>query len=195
MALMLLLPTLLHADEPAVCPANELHAQKPADYVIGPDDILTINIVQPEQMENIVTVSPAGNINFPYIGNVVVKGRTLEEVHKEIQQRLGEGYLKYPIVVVGLKESHSRKFFVYGEVTKPGTYPLEENTTVLRAISMAEGFSRFGSASRVKVLRPRQNDTGYETLKVNVKDMMDGDCNADMILQPGDIVVISEGVL
>ncbi len=192
--MLLFFPVLVYADNQPPCVDIGPQKPGPSDYIIGADDILTISILQPDQMQNDMTVSPDGNISVPYIGNVIVKGRNLAEVQKEIQTRLGNGYMQYPTVVVSLKQSNSRKFFVYGEVTHPGPYPLEENTTVLRAISMAEGFTRFGSASRVKVLRPRERGTGYTTIPLNIKAIMDGDCNADLVLQSGDIVVVSEGV-
>ncbi|MBI4309437.1 MAG: polysaccharide export protein [Candidatus Omnitrophica bacterium] len=164
-------------------------------YTVGVDDILTINLLQPERIENEVTVSPDGTLSFPYVGHLLVKGRTIDQIQQEIHQRLSDGYFKYPSVVVSLKESRSRRFFVYGEVNKPGPYPMEDNTTVLRAISMAGGFTRFGSASRVKILRPRESRAGYGMTQVNIKSVMDGDSQSDVILKSGDIVVVSEGLL
>lgn len=163
-------------------------------YTIGVEDIIKIDVIQPEQITSTVTVSPDGFISFPYIGSLKVKGKTLTEIQEEIVKSLTDGYMKYPIVSVILVESRSRKFFVYGEVIKPGTYPLEENTTVMRAISMAGGFTKYGSSSRVKVLKPRKNSPGYDTIKINLKGLMDGDAQADQILESGDIVVVSEGV-
>ena len=164
------------------------------EYKVGIDDILTINVLQPDQIQTEVTVSPDGSISFPYIGNILIKGLTLNEIRQQIQDQLSDGYLKYPLVVVSLKESRSRKFFVYGEVVKPGSYPLEANTTVLRAISVAGGFPRFGSASHVKVLRPKELKTGYDTIQVNIKSVMEGDSDEDLVLKAGDIVVVSEGI-
>jgi len=71
---------------------------------------------------------------------------------------------------------------------------MTEKMSVLRAISMAGGFTKFGSSSRVKVLRARHENTGYETIKIKIKDVMDGDSKADLLIENGDIVVISEGV-
>ncbi len=164
------------------------------EYTIGPDDKIQISVLQPELIEKLMTVSPDGTITFPYIGSVVAKGKTMPQLQEEIQSRLADGYMKYPVVLVTLEEINSRKFFVYGEVSKPGSYPLEENTTVLRAISMAGGFTKFGSSSRVKVLRPRSNGSGYEVTKIPIKSLMDGNDQADMPLTIGDIVVVSEGI-
>jgi len=165
------------------------------EYQVGPNDILDINILQPEPpLLNTVTVSPDGDITFPYIGTVSVKGKTLAQIQEDVQKRLGDGYIKYPVVSVDLKQSHSRRFFVYGEVVKPGAYDMEENMTVLGGISIAGGFSQFGSASRVKILRPKKGTTGYDVIKVNVKDVMDGVADSDPAIDQGDIIVVSEGI-
>lgn len=123
----------------------------------------------------------------------MVKGQTLSDVQRTIESKLADGYMKYPIVSVALKESRSRKFFVYGEVMKPGTYYINENVTVLRGITMAGGFSKFGS-SKVKVLRPNKDKPGYSTIRVDIKAVMDGNSAEDLLLEPEDIVVVTQGV-
>jgi len=177
------------AEKPASVPQAAM-----AEYTVGIDDVLEISMLEPEKMASLATVSPDGTISFAYIGNVNVRGMTLNQIQEMIRTKLSEGYLKYPVVSVSLRESRSRKFFVYGEVIKPGAYFIEENTTVLKAISMAGGFTRYGSSSRVKILRSRKGGPGYEQIKINIKAVMDGDSNADIVLQPGDTVVVSEGV-
>jgi polysaccharide export outer membrane protein len=102
--------------------------------------------------------------------------------------------MKYPVVSVALKESRSRKFFVYGEVMRPGSFPLEENMSVLKAISMAGGFTKYGSSSRVKLLRPKKEAAGYETKNVDIKAVMDGDSSKDLLIEPEDMIVVSEGI-
>lgn len=163
-------------------------------YKVGVDDVLEISIIQPETYMTSVTVAPDGRISFPYVGTVYVKGRTLDEIKDSLESALSDGYMEYPVLTVFLKESLSRKFFVYGEVIKPGTYRLHESTTVLKAITIAGGFTRFGSSSKVKILREKEDGPGYENFLVNIKDVMNGDDSKDIILQPNDIVVVSEGV-
>jgi polysaccharide export outer membrane protein len=163
-------------------------------YRVGVDDVISITILRPENFETTVTVSPDGFITFPYIGTVKVKEKTLDEIRDSIQSELADGVMKYPVVLVTLKESRSRKFFVYGEVSKPGAYQLEDNITILRAISVAGGFTKYGSSSRVKVLRERDYAPGYESIRVNIKEVMDGQLEEDIMIRPGDVIVISEGV-
>lgn len=172
----------------------ELPKVNPDTYTVGIDDVLEISVLQPDQLLRVVKVAPDGMIAFPYIGSVKVKGLTIPQIQKEIQDALSDGYMQYPVVVVSLQESLSRKFFVYGEVIKPGEYSITENTTVLRAISMAGGFTKFGSSSRVKVLRPRENSPSYETITIDIKQVMSGQSEKDLLLTAGDMVVVSEGV-
>ncbi len=163
-------------------------------YAVGVDDILEVSVLQPDELLRVVNVAPDGTITFPYIGTIKVKGLNITQIQEKVRTALADGYLKYPVVVVSLQESRSRKFFVYGEVIKPGTYAMAENTTVLRAISMAGGFSRFGSSSRVKVLRPKEAQAGYETVKIDIKKVMNGNSQDDILLKAGDMVVVSEGM-
>ena len=163
-------------------------------YTVGVDDILEVSVLQPDKIKQVVSVAPDGTIVFPYIGTVEVRGLTIEEVQAKVRDGLANGYMKYPLVVVALQQSRSRNFYVYGEVIKPGAYPLQENTTVLRAISMAGGFTKFGSSSRVRILRPRQNEAGYEPIRIEIKKLMSGSPEDDILLKPGDMVVVSEGV-
>ena len=174
-------------------PARAEEAKK-TGYAVGIDDVLDINVLQPEVLATSVTVAPDGSIAFPYIGNVNVKGLTLGEIQEEIQARLADGYMKYPVVAVSLRESRSRKFFVYGEVLRPGTYPIQEKVTVLKAISMAGGFTKYGSSSNVKVLRPKKTGAGYKTIKVSISGVMNGHSDADILIEPEDVVVVSEGI-
>jgi len=88
----------------------------------------------------------------------------------------------------------ANKFYVYGEVNKPGMYSLASKTTALTAISIAGGFTRFGSASRVKVVRMDEKTGKYELIKVNIAQAIAGNFKADVLLMPGDVVVVSEGV-
>jgi polysaccharide export outer membrane protein len=163
------------------------------EYRIGIGDKIEVKILKPDVLTDTSTVSPSGEISVSYLGSVQVKGKTISQVQREIQWRLANGYLRYPVVVVSLIESNSRNFTVSGEVVKPGSYPLQENTTVLKAISIAGGFTKFGSKSRVKLLRPNTDKPGYQSIKINLRKAMDGEEKEDILLQPGDIVIVSEG--
>ncbi|MBN2040399.1 MAG: polysaccharide export protein [Spirochaetes bacterium] len=162
------------------------------EYKVGIGDILEVRILKPDPSNDRVTVSPSGDISVAYLGSVKVKNKTITEIQRIVQTRLANGYLKYPVVTVSLVESRSRNFTITGEINNPGSYSLTENTTVLKAISVAGGFTRFGSKSKVRILRPRGDRPGYTKIEVDVSKVMDGDARADIVIEPGDIIVISE---
>ncbi|OHB68145.1 MAG: hypothetical protein A2W17_12280 [Planctomycetes bacterium RBG_16_41_13] len=88
----------------------------------------------------------------------------------------------------------NKKFYVYGEIMRPGEFILEDNMTVLKALSLAGGFTKWGSPGQVKILRQSKDKLGYETTKANIKSAMEGDAAADIVLQPDDIIVVSAGI-
>jgi len=162
-------------------------------YVVGVEDVLEVNILQPEKLTSQAAVSPDGSISLPYVGNVIVNGMTLNQIKDKVQAELANGYMKYPLVFVSLKESHSKKFFVYGNVAKPGSYALTEKTTVLNAIAIAGGLSKYDPSSHVRVLRLNTKSGDYETIDVDVGVAAKGQSAQDIILSPGDTVTVSEG--
>ncbi|HQO38330.1 MAG TPA: SLBB domain-containing protein [Candidatus Omnitrophota bacterium] len=165
----------------------------PAEYRVGVDDVLDINILKPEKLSITVNVSPDGSVSMVYLGNVRVKGLTLSEIQNEIQNRLADGYMNYPLVSVFVKESRSRKFFVYGDVARPGSYSMDHTTTVLKAISMAGGFSKNSASSNIKILRSAAEGAGYRHIDVDMKAVMQGSSKADVNIEPGDTLIVSEG--
>jgi polysaccharide export outer membrane protein len=89
----------------------------------------------------------------------------------------------------------NKSYFIYGEANKIGEFVLKNNMTVFKAVTIAGGMTKWGSEGRVKVLR--MNDTGdeFRTIKVDLDDIIDGDASKDVILQPGDVIIASSGLL
>jgi polysaccharide export outer membrane protein len=175
-----------------MAPSTALHAaQSASGYVVGVDDVLVVSVLQPDKMETEVIVSPDGTITFPYIGNVDVQGLGLMDVQEKIQTGLSD-YMKYPVVAVSLKESRSRMFYVYGEVKLPGAYPIQQNMSVLRAVSLAGGFTKTASTNNVKILRAHKDGSGNETLSADVSAVMEGKSQNDIKIEPGDVITVSQ---
>ncbi len=175
-------------------PCARLHAADAVsnvDYLVGVDDIILVTVIQPDKLESELTVSPDGAITFPYIGKVVVKGLTLMQIQENIQTRLAD-YMKYPVVTVSLRESRSRMFFVYGEVKIPGAYPIQQNMSVLRAVSMAGGFTPVAATNEVKILRAKADQSGNETLTTDVSAVMQGKTQNDIKVEAGDVITVSK---
>jgi polysaccharide export outer membrane protein len=95
------------------------------------------------------------------------------------------------ILIIGKNQT----YFVNGEVMKPGEYMLKSGMTAFKAITIAGGFTKWGSGSRVHILRQKEGSEGFEKIRVDLKKVEKGDASYDIKLKANDIVVVSEGIL
>jgi polysaccharide biosynthesis/export protein len=124
-----------------------------SDYIIGPQDNLEINVFQVMDLTKTVRVESSGMILLPLIGQVRASGRTVKDLSDEIAQKLGEKYVKDPLVTVTVMESASQKVTVDGAVTQPGIYPISGNTTLSQAVALARGTIEDANLRQVAVFR------------------------------------------
>ena len=96
----------------------------PTNYVIGPQDVLTIAVFDQEDLGGKFPVDSDGTFTFPLIGRVKAGGLTLRELEAELKKQLKNGFFKDPQLSVGVEQYRSQKIHVVGEVRNPGTYPL-----------------------------------------------------------------------
>ncbi len=116
---------------------------------LGPEDVLTVDVFdQPNYSRANITVPPNGRINYPVIGQVMVAGRAIEEIEKEITERLSE-YIREPKVTVQLVQVHSMKYMVVGDVATPGIYEMTRRMTVNEALAKAGDVSRYGDMKNI----------------------------------------------
>ena len=175
-------PTTPPAGMPASIPL-------PADYVIGPDDVLAVLYWREKDMSVDQTiVRPDGMITLPILNDVKAAGLTPEQLRDQISQAASK-YVEDPNVTIVVKQINSRRVFVTGQVTKGGAFPLTSPTTVMQAIAMAGGLSEYAKASDIVVMRTVNGKT--QRLKFNYKDVIKGKkLEQNVELRPGDTVVV-----
>jgi polysaccharide export outer membrane protein len=159
------------------------------DYLIGPEDVLSINVWREPDISRPVTVRLDGAISLPLVGEVTASGRTPLQLEKEITQKL-RAYISDPEVAVMVQEMRSKRFNVLGQVVRPGSYLLGNSITVLDAIALAGGFRDFAKEKAIYVLR--KNPDGTETrLPFNYKDVIKGrNVEQNIKLEPRDSLVV-----
>jgi len=145
---------------------------KPAEYVIGPDDLLAVNVWKEPEISRNVPVRPDGKISLPLIGDLRADGRTPTQLQDEIRQKL-LAYLSDPEVSVIVQEAKSQKFNILGEIERPGSYVLSHSMTVLDAIAVAGGFKDFAKTSKIYVLRI-SGDGSRACIPFNYKEVIKG---------------------
>src|SRR5438874_2823147 len=117
--------------------AQQAHEQS-ADYRIGPQDLLEINVFEATELNRTVRVAESGEVSLPLLGGVRVTGLTAREMEGVLAQRLRE-FLKDPHVSVMVAAIESHPISVIGEVNKPGVFQVRGSKTLLEMLSMAQG--------------------------------------------------------
>jgi polysaccharide export outer membrane protein len=158
-------------------------------YVIGVDDVLAINVWKEPDVSRTVPVRSDGKISLPLAGEVQASGETPKQLEKALAAKL-QSFISEPEVTVIVTEVRSQKFNVLGMVSKPGSYPLTNSSTVLDAIAQAGGFRDFAKQKSIYVLR--QNSDGSQVrLPFNYKEVIKGkDSGQNIKLQPRDTIVV-----
>lgn len=125
-----------------------------ATYQVEPGDVLLIAFYGggDKQEEFAGTVSTAGTITSPLLGEIKVEGMTTYQVAQTLTTMLAKDFFVNPQVLVSVKE-YGGQVYVMGAVSRPGAYGFQEGLTALRACLLAGGFSDFASLRRVKISR------------------------------------------
>jgi polysaccharide export outer membrane protein len=110
-----------------------------ADYRIGPDDQLEINVLEAGELNREPRVSASGEISLALIGSVQAEGLTPRELELVLEELLRRSYLKNPHVSVQVREMQSHPVAVFGAVKKPGVFQVRQPKTVIELLSMSEG--------------------------------------------------------
>jgi polysaccharide biosynthesis/export protein len=171
------------------------------DYVLGPDDEITIFSVQAEEIANKqFRIGTSGDLNIPLVGRVHAAGLTVEGLQDEINNRL-KNYIKEPDAAISVTQSRSQPVSVFGSVAKPGIVQLEGRKTLIEVLTLAGGLSN-DAGSRIKITRMHQygpiplptakTDGDYSIAEVNANSLRDATEPQDNIqIMPNDVIAVS----
>lgn len=160
-------------------------------------DTIAISVYQDPKLDRQVIIGPSGTFSFPLAGRIQASGLTPENVEKALKTKLRDKYTMPPDVTVALitpakpNEEDRPKFFVTGQVGRPGPYPLSEGINVVQAIAISGGLGPFAARKRIQV---RRKVAGVDsTITFNYSAFESGDdASGNIDLQPGDIVIVPE---
>lgn len=127
-------------------------------YVIGPEDILDVAVWGNAEITRTVPVRPDGKISLPLLNDIQAAGLTPLQLRDALAKALTV-YIPQPAVSVLVREIHSLKVTVIGQVKTPGRYELKDRATVLDLLAMAGGLTEFASRGRIVVLRQESGGT------------------------------------
>lgn len=169
-------------------PAAAAGVTPPADYVIGPEDILSVFVWREKDLSTEVMVRPDGQVSLPLLNDVPAAGLTPEQFRQRVTEAASK-YIEQPNVTVIVKAINSRKVFVTGEVEKPGPYPLGGPTTVVQLLAQAGGLREYADSKNITVMRTEAGK--MSRLRVNYEDIKKGRrMEQNILLKPGDTVIV-----
>jgi polysaccharide export outer membrane protein len=156
----------------------------PNSYTLGPDDIIFVRVWREPDLGGTMAVRPDGKITLPLINEVKAAGLTPVQLGDQIKESLAK-FINNPDVMVSVQSVRSKRYYMDGEINRPGAYPLATPTTVFEALTMAGGFREFANKKSILIMR------GSQRLKFNWKEVVKGKNLAqNVLLQNGDHVVV-----
>jgi polysaccharide biosynthesis/export protein len=155
-------------------------------YIIGPEDVLSIYVWREESLTKTLPVRMDGKISLPLLDDVQAAGMTPLQLKSELTEKLKK-YIDDPTVTVTVAEANSFKVYILGEVNKPGVQILRSETTLLKLITVVGGFTSFANVKKITIIT---KENGVEKrITANYKKIIDGE-EPNIIIQRGDTVIV-----
>ena len=171
-------------------PSAPIGVQVTPDYVIGPDDVITVVVWKEEDVSGDFTVRPDGKISLPLMNDVSVAGLTPEQLRARITEAAAK-FIEDPTVTIVVKEIKSRKVFVMGQVAKPGPYPLIGPGRVVQLLATAGGLLEYANEENISIVRTENGR--QKSYRFNYKDFTRGrNLDQNIELKPGDQIIVPE---
>ncbi len=168
--------------DPAIFP----HLATP--YLIRFGDKLQVSFNYTPEFDRLVTVRPDGRITLSWVGDLEVAGRTTDEIAGEIEEVYSE-MVRNPELVVSVTSVAPMRFYVFGEVRKPGFYDVQNRVTMLEAIAMAGGMTTKAEWKSILLFHPISSDTGTVE-QIDLETSINGDSYALHLVQSFDIIYV-----
>ena len=162
-------PCVLWAAEAKAPVPATVPAASPAEYRIGPGDVLNIEVWKDPVLTRLVTVLPDGRIAYPLVGELAAAGKTVSQLKKEIEGKLAR-YLQDAVITVEVRQMNSYHIYVLGRVNAPGRSILSSNVNVLQALAIAGGPNAFANRSRIRIFREEGGKTLDHPVRLRRRD-------------------------
>jgi polysaccharide export outer membrane protein len=176
-------------DAPPVAASGTNPVAQPVDpksYLIGPEDLLRIEVFRDADMSRAVSVRPDGKITLPLVGDLQAEGLTPERLTAQVKEALSQ-FENNPEVTISVLQVNSKSFTVTGKVNRSGRFPLVTPVRVFDALGLTGGFQDFANTKNITIVR------GTQRLTFNYNDFVKGKKEAldqNIWLQNGDTILV-----
>ena len=164
-----------------------------ADYRLGPNDLLDVEVFGLPDLKRTVRVNSSGQVSLVLIGNISLAGLSAQQAEKIIADKYSEKFLQNPQVSVFIREFTTQRITIEGAVNKPGIYPVTGQVTLLRVLALAGGGAGYSDLSEIKVFRVGQNGA-KDTQTHNLDKIRSGEMPDPLILAD-DVIVVKRNAI
>lgn len=165
---------------------KSVYAPYSGDYILGPEDLIEIDVFQVDDLKRTVRISSNGYIKLPLTGMIKAAGLTGAALETAISRRL-EQYLQEPAVSVFVQEYRSQRITVLGAVKSPGSHVVTGQKYLLDLLSLSEGLAE--NAGDICYIRRDK-----ETIIVDLNNLLiKGDARLNIPVFAGDIIHVAKG--
>lgn len=176
------------------------HALAPAedsaplhDYLIGPGDAVNILVWRNPEVSLTVAVRPDGKITTPLVEDLMASGKTSTQLARDIEQALGKFILQpvVTVIVTNFAGPYAEQIRVIGAAAKPQALPYRQGMSLMDVLITVGGITDFAAGNKASVIRMREG--AQQQLRVRLDDLLrDGDISANIMMRPGDVLLIPE---
>jgi polysaccharide biosynthesis/export protein len=163
------------------------------DYIIAPGAILNVFVWQHPDLSTTVPVRPDGKISTPLIEDMQAAGKTPTQLARDMEEVLSR-LIRQPTVNVIMQTaspSFQQQVRVVGQAANPQALAYSEGMTLLDVMIQVGGLSEFAAGNRAKLVR--RTADGPVEINVRLNDLLNaGDMRQNVVIQPGDVVIIPE---
>jgi polysaccharide export outer membrane protein len=184
---------------PQLAPASFVAMQEGPgeEYVIGPLDELTVFVWRNPELGAQVQVRPDGRITTPLITDMPAVGKTPSMLAEDIKLQLSQ-FIQEPLVSVIVNKfagTFSQQVRIVGATEKPASIPYRANMTLLDAMIAVGGLSEFAAGNRARLIRFDKESGKQTEFGLRLSDLLKkGESRANVMLMPGDVIIIPESM-
>ena len=174
-------------------------------YQIRAGDRLAIEVLEDPALNRTLLVLPDGSVSFPLVGSIGAAGRSVDSFQSDLAQALSPNFARTPTVfvtVAALRPDQPPGFedpadlisiYIVGELSNPGLLQVERGTTLLQALALTGGFTRFAATKRIQLRRHNPATGEVAAYTFNFKAIERGArITGRTVLSEGDVIIVPQ---
>jgi polysaccharide export outer membrane protein len=175
-----------------------------SEYRVQPGDAITVEVLEDNTLNRSLVVLPDGRITFPFAGSLQAAGKSASQIQNDIRTAIQANFTTPPTVFVTVQPSQNSfasssafgadtiSIYFLGEVNRPGVVEVEPGTTLLQAMAVSGGLTRFAAVKRIQLRRTNKSTGVQNVVTLNYRALANGTASNVIELKDGDVILVPE---